>query len=72
MKRVQGRIIGDGSLFPGSLYDDFWNWGDIGNGYGSGVSGLNLEHNRTRVRFRAGMEAGARATGASPGVAQRW
>ncbi|MES2506784.1 MAG: D-alanyl-D-alanine carboxypeptidase/D-alanyl-D-alanine-endopeptidase [Verrucomicrobiota bacterium] len=73
VKRIQGRIIGDGSLFPGSLYDDFWNWGDIGNGYGSGVAGLNLEHNRTRVRFRAGLEAGAKATflGASlevPGV----
>jgi hypothetical protein len=40
------------SIFSGSLYGDFWNWGDIGNGYGSGVSGLNLDHNRyTLVPF---------------------
>jgi D-alanyl-D-alanine carboxypeptidase/D-alanyl-D-alanine-endopeptidase (penicillin-binding protein 4) len=32
VKRLTGRIIGDGSLFKGSLFDDFWNWGDIGNG----------------------------------------
>ncbi len=43
---VPGRVIGDGRLFPGSTFADFWNWGDIGNGYGSPVSGLNLEHNR--------------------------
>ncbi|MBB5036440.1 D-alanyl-D-alanine carboxypeptidase/D-alanyl-D-alanine endopeptidase [Prosthecobacter dejongeii] len=61
VKRIQGRIIGDGSLFPGSIYDDFWNWGDIGNGYGSGVSGLNLEHNRSLIRIRPGEEVGAKA-----------
>lgn len=43
---VPGRVIGDGRHFKGSIYGDFWNWGDIGNGYGSPVSGLNLEHNR--------------------------
>lgn len=62
VKRIHGRIIGDGSLFPGSLYDDFWNWGDIGNGYGSGVSGLNLEHNRSLIRIRPGDAVGAKAT----------
>ncbi|MCX6856413.1 MAG: D-alanyl-D-alanine carboxypeptidase/D-alanyl-D-alanine-endopeptidase [Verrucomicrobia bacterium] len=56
--RIQGRIIGDGRLFKGSIYDDFWNWGDIGNGYGSGVSGLNLEHNRYTAVFRAATAIG--------------
>lgn len=56
--RIQGRIIGDGRLFKGSIYDDFWNWGDIGNGYGSGVSGLNLEHNRYTAVFHAALEIG--------------
>jgi D-alanyl-D-alanine carboxypeptidase/D-alanyl-D-alanine-endopeptidase (penicillin-binding protein 4) len=58
VKRLTGRIIGDGSLFKGSLFDDFWNWGDIGNGYGSPVSGLNLEHNRYTATFRAGPSVG--------------
>jgi D-alanyl-D-alanine carboxypeptidase/D-alanyl-D-alanine-endopeptidase (penicillin-binding protein 4) len=55
---IQGRIIGDGRLFKGSIFDDFWNWGDIGNGYGSAVSGLNLEHNRYTAVFRASAEIG--------------
>ena len=70
LQRITGRIIGDGRLLPGSLYDDFWNWGDIGNGYGSGVSGLNLNHNRYTARFRPGEEEGMGAAflGASPEV----
>lgn len=55
---IQGRIIGDGRLFNGSIFDDFWNWGDIGNGYGSAVSGLNLEHNRYTAAFRASARVG--------------
>jgi len=76
LKRITGRIRGDGSLFRGSIYDDFWNWGDIGNGYGSGVSGLNLGHNRFTAQFDAGKAVGepARFMGAFPelpGVAWR-
>jgi len=51
MTKIPGRIIGDGRLFKGSSFADFWNWGDIGNGYGSPVSGLNLEHNRFHAIF---------------------
>jgi serine-type D-Ala-D-Ala carboxypeptidase/endopeptidase (penicillin-binding protein 4) len=70
LKRITGRILGDGRLFKGSIYDDFWNWGDIGNGYGSAVSGLNLEHNRYTAVFRAAMEVGnpAEFLGARPPV----
>jgi serine-type D-Ala-D-Ala carboxypeptidase/endopeptidase (penicillin-binding protein 4) len=59
--RITGTIRTDTSIFSGSLYNDFWNWGDIGNGYGSGVSGLNLNHNRYIVVFRAGPEVGSPA-----------
>lgn len=70
VQRITGRIIGDGRLFPGSIYDDFWDWGDIGNGYGSAVSGLNLEHNRYTATFKAGPQQGAPASflGATPEV----
>lgn len=61
LRMITGRIRGDARLFPGSLYGDFWNWGDIGNGYGSGVSGLNLNHNRYTLAFRAGEKVGAPA-----------
>lgn len=61
VRTITGRVRGDASIFPGSLYGDFWNWGDIGNGYGSGVSGLNLNHNRYTLAFRAGTAVGAPA-----------
>ncbi len=59
--RITGGIRVDSSFFSGSLYGDFWNWGDIGNGYGSGVAGLNLNHNRYIVMFQAGPEVGSPA-----------
>lgn len=62
LSMITGRVRADARIFPGSLYGDFWNWGDIGNGYGSGVSGLNLNHNRYTLAFRAGESLGAPAT----------
>lgn len=61
LTRVAGTIRVDSSFFSGSLYGDFWNWGDIGNGYGSGVAGLNLNHNRYILMFQAGPEVGSPA-----------
>jgi serine-type D-Ala-D-Ala carboxypeptidase/endopeptidase (penicillin-binding protein 4) len=58
LRRIHGRVLGDGSLFTGSLYDDHWSWGDIGNGYGSPVAGLNLEHNRYSAVFAPGSAEG--------------
>ncbi len=54
VRHVSGRIIGDGRLFDGSVFPDFWDWGGIGNGYGSPVSGLNLQHNRFAATFSSG------------------
>ena len=70
LRRITGGIRIDVSFFKGSLYRDFWNWGDIGNGYGSGVSALNLNHNRYTARFRPGNAPGQAATflGADPEV----
>ncbi|MCB1275855.1 D-alanyl-D-alanine carboxypeptidase/D-alanyl-D-alanine-endopeptidase [Prosthecobacter sp.] len=62
LRMVTGRVRGDARIFSGSLYGDFWNWGDIGNGYGSGVAGLNLNHNRYALAFRAGETVGSPAT----------
>ena len=70
LKHITGRIIGDGTVLRGSIYDDYWDWGDIGNGYGSPVSGLNLEHNRYTASFQAGPKEGDPASflGAEPEV----
>ena len=61
LTRITGSIRTDATIFSGSLYGDFWNWGDIGNGYGSGVAGLNLNHNRYILVLRAGPVLGAPA-----------
>lgn len=58
LRRITGRVLGDGSLITGSLFDDHWSWGDIGNGYGSPVAGLNLEHNRYTAVFTPGAAVG--------------
>lgn len=58
LRRITGCVLGDGSLFTGSLFDDHWSWGDIGNGYGSPVAGLNLEHNRYSAIFAPGAAGG--------------
>lgn len=51
---IQGRIVGDDSFFNGMDVPSGWSWGDIGNYYGAGVSGLNWRENKTGVRFQAG------------------
>jgi len=70
LREVRGRVLGDGGFFTGSIYGDFWNWGDIGNGYGSPVSGLNLEHNRYTAVFAPALQEGGPAAfvGAQPEV----
>jgi len=70
VKSIPGRVVGDGRFFAGSIFVDFWNWGDIGNGYGSPVSGLNLGHNRFTAVFEPGEKEGdpTRFLGAMPDV----
>jgi D-alanyl-D-alanine carboxypeptidase/D-alanyl-D-alanine-endopeptidase (penicillin-binding protein 4) len=70
---VSGRVIADARAFPEAGASDHWNWGDVGNAYGAGIYGLNIEHNRFTVRFNPGAAVGEPAAflGASlalPGV----
>lgn len=71
VRLIEGGVVGDGSFFPANMAGDFWGWGDVGNGYGSAVSGLNLEHNRFVATIRPGAERGeaAKFLGAKPEVA---
>lgn len=52
IKRIEGFILGDGSVFPENTLADSWVWGDIGNYYGAGVSGLNINENLYEIHFR--------------------
>lgn len=74
LKQVKGALRADASIFPATVVNDHWNWGDIGNAYGAGTFGINLEHNRVIFRFDGGAREGDVATlldstPALPGVA---
>ena len=58
IRRIDGRVLVDASVFPEHPMSDHWNWGDVGNAYGAGAYGLNLDHNRMILRFRPGASAG--------------
>ncbi|MFK8163399.1 MAG: D-alanyl-D-alanine carboxypeptidase/D-alanyl-D-alanine-endopeptidase [Lewinella sp.] len=45
IKRINGRIIGDGSYFGSDGPAAGWPWSDLGNYYGAGAFGLNLHEN---------------------------
>jgi len=48
---VHGRIIGDDLYYNGYDMPSGWNWGDMGNYYGAGISGLNWRENSIGVVF---------------------
>lgn len=52
IQKVEGRIIGDESYYDTASTPDSWQWNDIGNYYGAGVSGLNINANTYELNFR--------------------
>lgn len=59
VKKVNGTVRVETGVFEQPPMSDHWNWGDIGNAYGAGAYGVNVEHNRVVIRFSPGKEAGA-------------
>ena len=45
IRRIEGRIIGDGSYYGSDGAAADWPWSDLGNYYGAGAYGLNLHEN---------------------------
>jgi len=68
LKKITGAIRVDSPVFPNNPINDHWNWGDIGNAYGAGAFGLNVNHNRMLIRFDPGTAEGdpAKITGSEP------
>tara|TARA_R110002124_G_scaffold40525_1_gene126604 strand:- start:97 stop:1554 length:1458 start_codon:yes stop_codon:yes gene_type:complete len=68
IRYVKGRIIADATYFEGASIADSWIWGDIGNAYGAGVYGLNLNENYYTVQLVPGRNIGDPVTfrGTSP------
>ena len=54
IKKINGRIIGDDSLFGSQSIPDGWIWQDIGNYYGAGTSGLCWRENQFDLKLKTG------------------
>ena len=61
LKTVAGQLLVDASVFPANPVSDHWVWGDVGNAYGAGAFGLNLDHNRLPLRFEPSAQPGGPA-----------
>lgn len=58
IRRIEGRVIGDGSAFDGMREHPSWSWEDLGSYYGQGSSGLNFCENFLRFNVRPGAKVG--------------
>ena len=51
IRRITGAIVGDGSYYGTAGTGRGWPWADLGNYYGAGVHGLNLNENAYELIF---------------------
>ncbi len=58
IRAIQGRIFADAGYFDPRGIGDSWEWGDVANAYGAGISGLNWNENACRLYFRTGARTG--------------
>ncbi|MBQ7898336.1 MAG: D-alanyl-D-alanine carboxypeptidase/D-alanyl-D-alanine-endopeptidase [Bacteroidales bacterium] len=58
IKKIEGRIIGDGRYFDGMIEEPTWLWNDIGTYYGAGATGLMFYENMQSFSAAAGAKVG--------------
>jgi serine-type D-Ala-D-Ala carboxypeptidase/endopeptidase (penicillin-binding protein 4) len=61
LKKIEGAVIGDASIFEDNMTPSQWIWGDIGNYFGAGACGLSYHDNKYTVLFKSGA-AGTKTT----------
>jgi D-alanyl-D-alanine carboxypeptidase/D-alanyl-D-alanine-endopeptidase (penicillin-binding protein 4) len=59
IKKVDGNVIGDDSLFGTQTMPEGWIWQDMGNYYGAGTSALTWRENQFDVHLKPGNATGA-------------
>lgn len=62
IKKIEGRVIADDSLFGSQTMPDGWIWQDMGNYYGAGTSALSWRENQFDIHLKPGATAGAPVT----------
>lgn len=69
VKKVEGSVVGDASVFGTKLIPDSWQWNDIGNYYGAGASGLTFHQNQFFCSFQTSKVGGiAKFIGTDPNL----
>lgn len=51
IKKIEGSIVGDATIFGTQRVSDSWPWNDFGNYYGAGPSGLTFHQNQFFCTF---------------------
>jgi len=62
VRRVRGRVIGDGSAFGGTTLGSGWQWDDLAASYAAPVSALTFNDNTAELLVAPGATAGALAS----------
>ncbi|MBB2151818.1 D-alanyl-D-alanine carboxypeptidase/D-alanyl-D-alanine endopeptidase [Pedobacter gandavensis] len=57
IKKIEGKIIGDDSIWGTQSTPDGWIWQDIGNYYGAGPSALSWRENQFDIHLKANNNA---------------
>lgn len=56
IKKINGQIIGDDAIFESIMAPGTWDWGDIGQYYGAGPSGLTICDNMVCYYLKSGAD----------------
>lgn len=59
IKKINGAIIGDDSLFGTQSLPEGWVWQDMGNYYGAGTSALSWRENQFDIHLKPGANTGS-------------
>ena len=62
IKKIDGKIISDASIFDDEAIADGWLWEDIANAYGAGAHGLTFIENSYQIYFDPAKNIGEKAT----------
>lgn len=58
VRKVTGKVVADASIYRYEGVPSGWVWGDMGNYYGAGPSGLTIFDNMLELHFMSGAKAG--------------
>lgn len=58
IKKIEGSVIGDDSIFGTQTTPEGWVWQDIGNYYGAGTSGLAWRENQFDIHLKPASSTG--------------